>query len=160
MSEQTPSFFSRHKILISLGVVGAAVAAIVFIAVQFFSKHWLIATIIAFFVGGTSFFPNLFKKSPEKQIAELKVELNQCVTTRDTYAVSIHRLNEQVTMWQAVTEDQQKQFDKLQSSVASTKKQYDTKIQRLLKESKPKTCEASIQYLIDTGRANPWVRAQ
>lgn len=124
------------------------------------AQYWYLFVIVALAGGGYWYVHHLQKEveQQKEKVVQLQTTLDQCIIDRDHYAATIQSLNEEVKQWEQMSAEQKKKFEALNGSLAKLQQQYNKRIQELLSRPKPKTCDESIQFLIDAGRSNPWAK--
>jgi uncharacterized protein HemX len=123
-------------------------------------KYWYLFIIVALLGGGYWYVQHLQDEVEQQKakVVQLEKTLDECIVDRDHYAATIKSLNDEVRQWEQMSAEQKKKFEALNGSLAKMQQQYNKRIQELLARPKPKTCDESIQFLIDAGRSNPWAK--
>lgn len=141
------------------------------IAFQFVVKHWKFFSIAALvglivyqnevttrFLFGLETIPHMRQVVAEKDksIVQLKADLKTAVEGNKQLTTSIAQLNTTVGEWKKTSDDLKKKNAELQKRLTQMRKDNDKKVQDILNQKTPQTCEESIDFLRDKRLSLTW----
>lgn len=122
-----------------------------FSIVSFLAKYWQTFAIVGLLVGIYGYYSYRTNK-----IESLTKELFECNQKQEEYAQIINKQNERIKELVEKGRIEAAKFNALKSKIESSKLNVNNRINQILSEPKPKTCDDAIKYLIDTKKELAW----
>lgn len=114
-------------------------------------KFWPYLLVLAIAVGGYLYWNSLINKIErlEHDNATLQLQLQTCETNFNGLKGSLDAQNEALKKIDKMVEQNQQEWKKLYSNIKGQNAALDKRLQEILKEKKPESCQAAIKYLLE-----------
>lgn len=124
------------------------------VAMAFLSKYWKYIAIGAIVLVGWLYIQSLRSEiiSQQSTIATLSAENKTLTSNNAILQAALTTQNTAIEKISDLATDTKARFDLLGVNVQQQTSSLDVKLQNLMKEKRPTTCEETIQYLIAAGK--------
>ena len=120
----------------------------------FLKKFWkeiIIGLAITYIIGFITYI-NHQNNTYREQLTTIKLDLSQSAKANATLISTIKDTNKKIDDWSTQSKVYLDQMNSLQSRLNQQTSVVNSKINALLSQPKPKTCDDSIKYLISEGK--------
>jgi Tfp pilus assembly protein PilO len=114
-------------------------------------KFWPYILVAAIAIGGYLYWNSLVNKIEklEQDNATLQLQLQTCNANFNGLKGSLDAQNEALKKIDKMVEQNQQEWKKLYSNIKGQNAALDKRLQDILKEKKPESCQAAIKYLLE-----------